>query len=232
MVCSPLALEFNGQTDEALKMAKQASELGEGALRFESRIPWVYYHAKRYPEAIEAYEALIVKFDKQHKDDGDRQLLREARLSLSNIYVLVGDIAKAEVPLEAILDEFPDDIGAKNDLGYLWADQGKNLELALRMIQDAVAADPKNRAYRDSLGWVYFRLKRYTEAIAELEKAVAGQPGEEAPDGVIYDHLADAQFAAGRVDDAQKTWTKAIAAFEKAEDTKKAAEIRKKLSGK
>ncbi len=227
-----LALEFDGRTEEALKMARAASELGEGALRYESRIPWILYHAKRYDEAVRAYEALIAKFDKQHKDDGDRQLLREARLSLSNIYVLLGDVAKAEGPLEAILDEFPDDVGAKNDLGYLWADQGKNLELARAMIEKAVEADPKNRAYRDSLGWVYFRLRRFQEAVVELEIAAEGEPGDEPPDGVILDHLGDAYEAAGRSADARRTWTRAAQRFDEAEETKKAAEVRKKLATK
>lgn len=225
-----LALEFDGRTEEALKMARAASELGDGALRYASRIPWILYHAKRYQAAAEAYEELIAKFDKQHKDDGDRQLLREARLSLSNIYVLLGDVAKAEAPLEAILDEFPDDVGAKNDLGYLWADQGKNLELARDMIEKAVAADPKNRAYRDSLGWVYFRLRRFQDAVVELEIAVKGQPGDEPPDGVILDHLADAYQAAGRLEDARRAWTRAAAAFDKAEDSAKAQTVRKKLT--
>ena len=60
-----------------------------------------------------------------------------------------------------MLDEFPDDAGAMNDLGYLWADQDKNLQRARRMIRKAVDAEPDNAAYRDSLGWVLFRLGRY-----------------------------------------------------------------------
>ncbi|MGC3968243.1 MAG: tetratricopeptide repeat protein [Pirellulales bacterium] len=107
-----LSLEFDGQTEEALNVAKEAAELGDGALRYESRIPWILYHAKRYQAAADAYTALIKKFDDDHKSDDDRALLREARLALSNIYVLMGNVAHAELPLEEILDEFPDDIGA------------------------------------------------------------------------------------------------------------------------
>jgi hypothetical protein len=49
-----------------------------------------------------------------------------------------------------------DDAGADNDLGFLWADANKHLDRALKMIVTAVAAEPENRAYRDSLGWVYY----------------------------------------------------------------------------
>ncbi len=227
-----LSLEFNGKTEEALKVAREAEEIGEGALRFASRIPWILYHAKRYQTAADAYLELIKKFDDDHKSDDDRELMREARLALSNIYVLLNDVSRAEQPLEEVLDEFPDDVGALNDLGYLWADQGKNLAKALEMVQKAVAKDPENRAYRDSLGWVYYRLGRHTEAVAELELAVKGRPGEDEADGVIFDHLGDAYFASGRRDDARRVWRKAEASFTKDNDQEKLAAIRKKLAEK
>ena len=44
-----------------------------------------------------------------------------------------------------------------NDLGYLYAEQGKNLEKAETMIRKAVADEPENSAYLDSLGWVLFK---------------------------------------------------------------------------
>ena len=225
-----LALEFDGKTEQALKIARQAAELGDGAIRYESRIPWILYHAKRYQAAADAYLELIKKFDGDHKSDEDREQLREARLALSNIYVLLDAVEKAEQPLEEILDEFPDDIGALNDLGYLWADQGKNLARALEMVQKAVAAEPTNRAYRDSLGWVYYRLGRHKDAIAELELAVKGQPGEESPDGVILDHLGDAYRAAGRPAEALRVWKLAEASFLKEDEQLKLAAVRKKLS--
>ena len=61
-------------------MIRKAVELGEGELRYESRLPWILYHAKRYRDAIDAYEALFKKFDADNKSDEDRKLLREARL--------------------------------------------------------------------------------------------------------------------------------------------------------
>jgi len=226
-----LSLEFAGRTDEALDMMRKALKIGEGELRYEVRLPWILYHAKRYSEAAEAYQELIEKYDAERKSDDDRKLIREARLSMSNVYVMLNDFKRAEQPLEAILDEFPDDFGAMNDLGYLWADQNKNLELALGMVRRAVEAEPTNRAYRDSLGWVYFRLGRFAEAVVELEAAVkpeAENPDDE-PDGVILDHLADAYAAAGRTEDARRTWQRAAKAFEKADDQEKLAAVRKKL---
>ncbi len=46
----------------------------------------------------------------------------------------------------------------------------------------------------DSLGWAYFRLGRWDDAVRELEKAVELKPG----DPTINDHLGDAYWRAGR----------------------------------
>jgi hypothetical protein len=48
--------------------------------------------------------------------------------------VLAGRMSEAEEWLEQILDEFPDDPEASNDLGFLWADRNQYLHRALRML--------------------------------------------------------------------------------------------------
>jgi predicted Zn-dependent protease len=80
-------------------------------------------------------------------------------------------------------------------------------------------------AYRDSLGWVLYRLGRYTAAVAELKIAAAAED----PDGVIFDHLADALSKAGDKAAALEAWTKAAAAFEKASEPDKLKQVRDKI---
>ena len=187
------ALELSGKTDEALAAARHAADKQPKSAQFQSRIGWILYHAKRYDEAIAAYKDLLSKFDKEHSSPDVREAMRDARLILSNLYVLKGDSAQAEEWLQQVLDEFPDDVGASNDLGYLWADGDKHLRLALKMIRRAVKAEPENHAYRDSLGWVLYRLGRYREAKVELEAATVGGDS----DGVILEHLAEVQWKLG-----------------------------------
>lgn len=219
------ALAMDGKIDEALQAARAAAGLVQDSPRLESRVPWILYYAKRYEEAAQAYRDLIARFDSKHQSEEVRETLRQARLVLSHIAVTRNDIPQAEEWLEQVLDEFPDDVSAQNDLGYLWADQGKHLERAFEMIQGAVAAEPDNAAYRDSLGWVLYRMGRHEEAVVELERAAAGDE----PDSVILDHLGDAYLAAGRVDAARQAWERALAAFEKNSEADKAAAVRKKL---
>ncbi|HYW78519.1 MAG TPA: tetratricopeptide repeat protein [Thermoguttaceae bacterium] len=232
------ALTMDDRIDEAVAAARKAVSLKKDSAEHLSRLAWVYYYGKRNNDAIRVYRDLIKRFDSDTESPATRDILREARLVLSNLYVLQGDLDEAEEWLEQVLDEFPDDIGAANDLGYLWADQGKYLHRALRMIRFAVDAEPDNMAYRDSLGWVYYRLGRYDEAVAELQKAVAtvaeesegGTSEENGPDGVILDHLGDAYWAAGRTDDAKDTWRRAVDAFRKNEETEKMRATEEKLA--
>jgi tetratricopeptide (TPR) repeat protein len=222
------ALEMSGQTDSALEHARRAAELKKDSPRFRSRMAWILYHAKRYDVARQSYQALVEEFDKNRESPEVREVMRDARLVLSNLAVIEQELPESEEWLEQVLDEFPEDVGAQNDLGYLWADAGKHLDIAHRMIQVAVSAEPKNTAYRDSLGWVLFRLGRYPEAVAELRAAAAAAPEE--PDPTILDHLAEALLKAGDQAGAAEQWNRAAELFEKHAEPDKARAVREKVS--
>lgn len=208
------ALEMADQTDEALRIAREgarrAEPFPEWVPTFRSRVAWVAYHARRYELAEELYLGLIEDYDDEPASGEVRDVLRNARLVLSNLDSIRGNLPRAKEWLEQVLDEFPEDISAQNDLGYLWADEGINLERALDMIQNAVAAEPENPAYRDSLGWVLYRLERYDEALVEMKKAA----DTEDADGVILDHLGDVYLELGQVEQARESWQQALELFE------------------
>jgi tetratricopeptide (TPR) repeat protein len=219
------ALALDSHADEALAAARIAGDKKKDSARFRGRAAWVLYMTKRHDEAIKAYRELIRQFDGDHASVENRDVLREARTALSSLLVQKNEMTPAEECLESVLDEFPDDAGALNDLGYLWADQNKHLERAERMIRKAVVAEPDNKAYRDSLGWALFRLGKYDQAVAELEKAI----DEKKPDGVVFDHLGDAYQKLGKRDKAVEAWNKAVAILRKEKENDKAAAIDKKL---
>ncbi len=238
------ALEMAGQTEPALAAARKAAELakkraaapkssGQGKEskegkeelpRYLSRAAWVLYHAKRYDEAIRGYREVVEKYGKDYTSSEIRKAVREALLVLSNLAVLKSDLPAAEAWLEQVLDEFPDDPSALNDLGYLWADQGKHLDRAHRMIRQAVQQEPDNAAYRDSLGWVLFRKGQVREALPELEKAAALEP-----DPTVLEHLGDAYRADGQNEKARHSWSKAIEAYRKAHEEQKAKKVEEKI---
>jgi len=73
-----------------------------------------------------------------------------------------------------------------------------------------VAASPQSGYIVDSLGWVYFRLGRYDEAVVQMERAVE----LEAVDPVVNDHLGDVYWAVGRKREAQFQWKRALSFIE------------------
>lgn len=216
---------LSGDLEGALIAAREASELSPNdkeALRF---IGFVLNRLGRNENLIEHYEAMLLGFP------NDDEVLRIARSGLSIAYVNMGNHDEGERQLEMLLDRFPEDPGVNNDLGYLYADQGKNLEKAETMIRKAIADDPENPAYLDSLGWVLFKQGKIEEALEPLQQAVEQIEAESsASDPTILDHLGDVYFRLKRIDEARKAWSSAEAAASEAvpPDTR-LAEIRQKL---
>jgi Tfp pilus assembly protein PilF len=180
--------------------------------------------ARRWPEAAAEYKSFIERYDDQHDSSELRAVVRDAKTSLSSVCVYMQDNEEAERWLEEVLDEFPDDVGAHNDLGYLWADRGVHLQRALQMTRFAVEREPDNRAYRDSYGWALFRLGRHAEAVEQLRQAAAG----ETTDGVILEHLGDALRATDDVAGALDAWRRALDALDEDEADRR-AEVQAKI---
>jgi len=219
------ALAQAGKIDEGLAEARLAAEASPDSIRIASREAWVLYIGKRYAEAGKAYELLLRRFGESYRNPETREVVREAKLLLSNVAVQTGRPLDAERWLEELLDEFPTDVSAGNDLGYLWVERGVHLERALRLIRRALDDEPKNVAYLDSLGWAYYQLGKYAEAVVELEKAAAG----DTPDPVILDHLGDAYRKAGQPEKARQAWQRALERFKKDSEQDKAKKVESKL---
>jgi tetratricopeptide (TPR) repeat protein len=93
-----------------------------------------------------------------------------------------------------------------NYLGYMNADRGVRLDEARGLLEKAVALDPGNGAYLDSLGWAFYRLGQLAEAEEKLRQALE-RSGDNA---VILDHLADTLRRRGRVEEALGFWKRAL----------------------
>jgi tetratricopeptide (TPR) repeat protein len=112
---------------------------------------------------------------------------------------------KAEADLKKALDLFPEQPHVLNYLGYSWIDQGVNLDQGMDMIKRAVKQRPDDGYIVDSLGWAYFKLGNYPEAVKQLERAIELKP----EDSTINDHLGDAYWRIGRLLEARFQWAHA-----------------------
>jgi Flp pilus assembly protein TadD len=124
----------------------------------------------------------------------------------ASAYDEAGDWPKAEADLHTALKLSPDEPELLNFLCYGWVDRGLHLQEALPMLQKAVDAEPQSGAMIDSLGWAYYRLGDFGNAVDKLEQAVGLEPGD--PD--VNDHLGDAYWRAGRKIEAQFQWRRVL----------------------
>jgi tetratricopeptide (TPR) repeat protein len=100
----------------------------------------------------------------------------------------------------------PRNSAALNYYGYMLADRGIRLDEATDMIKRAIAEDPTNAAYLDSLGWAYFKQNRFSEAEEPLRQAAA----RESHDPTILSHLGDLYAKLGKDHLAEAQWQKSV----------------------
>lgn len=219
-----VVLSQTGQSDEAITLLKEADEKQPNNAALRSMLGSVLVQAGRNEEATALFKEMLEKFP------NDEDIARTARSNLSIIYVNQGDYAKGEAELEILLERNPDEAGVNNDLGYLYAEQGKNLEKAESMIRKALSEDPENAAYLDSLGWVLFKRGKIKEAVQPLEKAVELLSAGSGADPTIFEHLGDVHAQLQDLSKARKAWRDAEkAALKVKPPDKRLPEIRKKL---
>ncbi len=113
--------------------------------------------------------------------------------------------SNAEADMKKALELYPDQPLVLNYLGYSWVDQGVHLEEGMNMIRRSVEQRPDDGYIVDSLGWAYFRIGNYDEAVKNLERAVELKP----EDPTINDHLGDAYWRVGRKLEAHFQWSHA-----------------------
>jgi tetratricopeptide (TPR) repeat protein len=86
---------------------------------------------------------------------------------------------------------------AANNLAYIYAEEGTNLDVALTLATSAKKALPENGEIDDTLGWVYYKKDLASLAIVPLEESVKKRPGSAA---ALY-HLG---MAYAKINDASK----------------------------
>jgi tetratricopeptide (TPR) repeat protein len=78
-------------------------------------------------------------------------------------------------------------------------------EEAAALIEKANEITPGEAAILDSLGWVYFKLGRYTDALGYLRQAY-----QMLPDPEVAAHLGETLWVMGYTEDAFAIWQDAL----------------------
>jgi tetratricopeptide (TPR) repeat protein len=179
-------------------MKEAMATLGDARRRWPKDDRIAYYLALGHDDLGEHAEAVKLLREVLTVKPDDR----DARWQLATILEKMNKIDEAEPEFRRLIADKPDDAPALNYLGYSLADRGLKLDDALGLVQRALAIEPSNPAYRDSLGWALFKLGRSTEAATELTAAARALPDDDS----VWDHLGETRKALGQDEGAWRAW--------------------------
>lgn len=189
-------IEMLSRTGDKMKANTLAAAQVRAGTRYVVSTGEAFVQAGDYPAAI----SIIREGLKATPEDIDLQFQLGSTLERS------GDRKAAEQVFTTILSQQPENANALNYLGYMWADANENLDRAQEMLTRAVAQDPRNGAYIDSLGWLYFRQGKLELAEKYLSDAVNLLP----TDSTVHEHLGDVLARRGANDRALASYRTAL----------------------
>jgi tetratricopeptide (TPR) repeat protein len=184
----------SGDKEGALARARELAQTHEAqAVR---TLADMYRNLERFTEAEPLYSQLIEAQPNSWRHYFSRGAMRER----------LGRWPDAEADFRRALELSPDQPDVLNYLGYSWIDRGERLQEGLALVRRAANLRPTSGAIIDSLGWAYYKLGDYAQALDWLEMAVRLEPA----DATLNDHLGDAYWRLGRRIEARFQWQRAL----------------------
>lgn len=168
------------------------------------------------PGLLPAYGALGQLYVRQGKLDGARAEFEAlskrasrpagALTMLGTIEQMQGNTAAARATYERALQADPEAAVAANNLAWLYATQGGNLDVALQLAQTAKRRLPDNADVNDTLGYIYYKKDLHALAIPAFKASLA----KDAKSPVYHSHLGLAYAKSGDVENARQHLTSAL----------------------
>lgn len=190
------ALSRAGRRDRAVVVMRDALAAHEDQVQAHLTLAEMLHEATRHAEADDVLDRAEARFPSDLSVPFQRGALLEQRK----------DYKGAEAAFRQVIARDPRHAPALNYLGYMLADRGDRLDEAVALVERALAVDPDNGAYLDSLGWAFFKQQRVGDAEPLLRRAAAQAPGN----SVVQDHLGDVLWAAGHRQEAVAAWRRAL----------------------
>ncbi len=190
-----------GRPKEALAQLDEAREKFPNTPQISYFYGLVYGDLKDYPRALENFE----------------EAYRLALVSNPDLLDAVfrfyyGAALERTGHFDAAVEQFRKAIELKSDyadaynyLGFMYAEKNINLNEALDLVEKSLSYEPNNGAFLDSLGWVYYRMGRFEDALLQLQRATQLIKN----DATVYEHLGDVYRQMGNSAGALQQYEKA-----------------------
>jgi Flp pilus assembly protein TadD len=157
---------MTGRFEDAEGMLNRAIEADPSALEAYSTLGQVYLQQRRLEDARKIFE--------QRAKRESRPV--EALTMVGLIYEMQQRTDDARKVFEQVLSLDPNATVAANNLAWIYAENGGNLDVALQLAKVAQAALPDSPETSDTLGWVYLKKEIYDLSISTFRRAVEVAP--------------------------------------------------------
>jgi tetratricopeptide (TPR) repeat protein len=211
-----LARKARAQDADDLRFARLEAQALRQSGRPDEAVSLLQEYVRRQPDKPDSYVALAQMYVDTKRGTDAVRVLQDAEQKFpadTTIPFELGAVldkqkrfADAELAFRDVLSKDPDHAPALNYLGYMFAERGERLEESVSLLKKALAIEPDNGSYLDSLGWAYYKADKLDLAITNLERAAE----QLQTNSVIQDHYGDVLFKLSRFDDAIAAWTRAI----------------------
>lgn len=199
----PRALQFRAQLLNLMGRKQEAEEaVAEGLKKFPNQNRFYILKASLLASRGDKVEALDVLEAGLGKRPDDAELMYEAGMLLDSM----DRRPQAMKIMEKLLVKYPDNPEALNFVGYTLAEEGRDLDRALVLVNNAARLDPGNGYIIDSVAWVHYMRKDYEKAWQASREAVAIVD----EDPTIWEHHGDIARAMGKTKQARKGYEKAL----------------------
>jgi tetratricopeptide (TPR) repeat protein len=220
---------LQGKNDKAIARVQQAIAQNEAGILY-SYLGKVYVQSNKLPEGEQALKkalqldgndvASMSMLGTLYARQGslDRAIVEYDQATrvhpndagLWTLYAMLNeDAGKADVARKAYehaLDLSPNSASAANNLAWILAQTGGDMDKALELARRAKVGMPDNPAIDDTLGWIYFKRQLYDSAVPLFQSAVKANPEH----AKYQYHLAAALLSSGKKDQAKVAMSKAL----------------------
>jgi tetratricopeptide (TPR) repeat protein len=190
------ALHASGKTDAGIAVLEEFVKTRGEDPRAHVALAQVYVEASRGAQAVKVLQTAQTRFP-------DETLLT---FELGAILDKQKRHAEAEAAFRQVIAQDPENAPALNYLGYLLAERGEKLDESVDLVKRALAIEPENGSYLDSLGWAYYKAGNYPQALDSLRRAAE----QLTRNSVVQDHYGDVLSRLDRLDDAIAAWMRAL----------------------
>ena len=110
---------------------------------------------------------------------------RNTKHNLALIYDTTGEWDRSDKLYMELISTDSTDAQAFNNYAYSLVERGEDVEFALELAMNAIRLAPKSAPYLDTIGWIYFKMNRYEEAVDFIRQSLSIDP----ENNTIKEHL-------------------------------------------